>query len=101
MLWETRDAAESQIMFQDIASESNTAVFRITTPFSAHFPWTELSNFPVCDSKQMKAVQKKFPQDITYFIDHVPNLDFDVVDVCANNYFFRNRNSSACQEVLA
>jgi len=87
---ETMDAAESQIMFIDISREWNTSAIFIWTPFSSHFPWSKWRNFSVCDSEQKQAVQQKYSQDVTDLIDRIPNLDFEIVDACNNNEFFRN-----------
>jgi len=89
---ETRDAAESRIMFIDISREWNTSAIFIQTPFSSHFPWSKWRNFSVCDSEQKQAVQQKYSQDLTDLIDHVPNLDFEIADACMNNMFFRNKS---------
>jgi len=86
---ENKDAADSRIMFIDMALEMSTGCVYIQTPFSSHFPWNTWENLPVCGDEERENILEKYQSNITYILDYVNSVDFDITfeEACKNNRY--------------
>jgi len=101
--YEESDAAISRMLLIDVTMDWKTSGILIQSPFSAHFPWADYGNLPICNDEQMSIIQDVFPQDIQYLLVD-KNLNISFAEACKNNFRLRYdmyglHNGEMCRDV--
>jgi len=97
---ENKDAADSRIMFIDVAHEMSTGCVYIMNPFASHFPWGTWQDLPVCGDEEKEVIQRNYPKNIEYFLNIADSFDFNITfeEACRNNRYLHTKQD--CSKVV-